>query len=746
MHRQIYPVLFASGLIVATAVCLRPQMTEELLAIARAETGYVTNPLRSSPAATSRFAPIEGDYSHAPGDPYVAEAPYGAGGQSAKWRQPWSPVEPSGPAGTGSAQTAGVGYPYSPQEAPDYRRHSAAQYVPQQNGYARPTGAATEKSNPSGVAGNGRYGANVLPPVQASAQEQLPPYAPASPGLDPRVQYQPTPPYHHAQGARPPADHYGAPAAGFASPAGPTGGSTDAYRAASNDAPPGAPQRQAAEMMPFAGQYGGSSMDRSADRYRAASETNPPAGHTGGISTSIPTGPAQMGTNNPTPTHLSAARRTPDNAASRSSGQSPAAAGYDTSVYPGPSYATPQAPAQPTNGWGRSAAPSAGPTRTDATRPAYRPDPPPSVASADPAPRYRPAGAPQAPPVRGSDRVADLRSNANAPRAVPARREPAAQPCASAQILARVGSDVILASEVLPSVNDTIRRNSERIPEGQEDLFRQRLIRQRLKALIETKLIYQDALRSIPEEGLPHIKKQLEEEFEKAEIHNMMERAGAGSRQELEAKLAALGTSIQREKKSFSERILAAQWMRQQIDHDQEITHAQMLAYYEEHAEEFETPARARWQELAVHFSEFPSRAAARQALAQMGNQIIDGTDFAEVAKAHSDGPTASSGGNRDWTTKGSLRNQKLDKALFSLPIGRLSPILEDERGLMIVRVVQREEVRRKPFVEAQVEIREKIREDRVRKQQEAYAEKLRDQIPVWTIFDEPGADIEIEG
>ena len=67
------------------------------------------------------------------------------------------------------------------------------------------------------------------------------------------------------------------------------------------------------------------------------------------------------------------------------------------------------------------------------------------------------------------------------------------------------------------------------------------------------------------------------------------------------------------------------------------------------------------------------------------------GAPFPEIARSGSDGVTASDGGARDWTTQGSLVSKKLDEALFGLPVGELSPILEDEYGLHIVRVTERE-------------------------------------------------------
>jgi len=310
------------------------------------------------------------------------------------------------------------------------------------------------------------------------------------------------------------------------------------------------------------------------------------------------------------------------------------------------------------------------------------------------------------------------------------------QPCPGTAILARVGNEAILESEVIAAVNEMLERNKDRIPPEQLESQRLMLIKRQLQNRIETKLVCQDVKRTIPEEGWRQITAQLEKEFEEHEVERMMKQAGLSTRQELENRLRELGSSLERERRTFCERVLAQQWVRQRIKPNEEITYDQMLDYYRRHLEEFTTPARARWEELMVRFSKHPNKAAAYEAIARLGNQVAAGMPFAEVARAASDGPTAAEGGQRQWTSRGSLVCEALDQALFSLPLGVLSPIIEGPTGYHIIRVVEREEARIKPFLEAQVEIREKIVRDRTEKQLREYLAELETRTPVWTVFD----------
>ena len=80
---------------------------------------------------------------------------------------------------------------------------------------------------------------------------------------------------------------------------------------------------------------------------------------------------------------------------------------------------------------------------------------------------------------------------------------------------------------------------------------------------------------------------------------------------------------------------------------------------------------------------------------------------------------------------------QELDAALFNLPVGQLSPIIEGAKGYHIIRVTGREAEVVKPFLEAQVDIKKKIADQRSQKQFREYLAKLEARTPVWTIFDD---------
>jgi parvulin-like peptidyl-prolyl isomerase len=278
-------------------------------------------------------------------------------------------------------------------------------------------------------------------------------------------------------------------------------------------------------------------------------------------------------------------------------------------------------------------------------------------------------------------------------------------------------------------------------PEKVREL-RLQICRQVLDPHIETLLVYVDACREIPADKLPEIRKNVDRAFDEQQLPRMMKEANAANSLEFEKSLRARGMSLDRMKKMFFERGLAQEWLKKNVKTSDEIPHAELIAWYQNHLADYDYPAKARFESLTVKMGLKRSRQAAWDLLASMGNEVLAGRPFAEVAKGRSEGPTASQGGQFDWTSKGSLASVKLDEAIFSLPIGQLSAIIEDGETLHIVRVIERQDAGRTPFLEAQVSIKETLIADRRKAATDEYLAKIRGRTPVWTVFDDQGGSI----
>jgi hypothetical protein len=311
----------------------------------------------------------------------------------------------------------------------------------------------------------------------------------------------------------------------------------------------------------------------------------------------------------------------------------------------------------------------------------------------------------------------------------------------TAMVVARVGPEVVLESDLLtPKALDWLDTVSPNLKPEQVRELKLQICRQVIDQHIETLLVYVDACREIPEDKLPEIRKNVDKAFDEQYLPKLMQEAKAANTLEYEQSLRAKGQSLDRLRKMFFERGIAQEWLRKNAGGDEEIPHAEMIAWYQNHLADYDYPAKARFEAITVKDGLKRSRQQAWQLLAEMGNEVLAGRPLADVAKARSEGPTASTGGQFDWATKGSLSSKVLDEAIFSLPVGQLSTILEDEHALHIIRVTERKEAGRISFVEAQVEIRNTLHDERKQRQMDEYLARLRERTPIWTIFDgQPG-------
>jgi len=316
-----------------------------------------------------------------------------------------------------------------------------------------------------------------------------------------------------------------------------------------------------------------------------------------------------------------------------------------------------------------------------------------------------------------------------------------------ALVVARVGSEVVLESDLLtPKAIEWLEGVSAGLTAEQIRELRLQICRQVIDPHVETLLVFNDALREIPGDKLPDVRRSVDKAFDETILPQLVQEAKVATALEYERSLRAKGQSLDRMRKQFFERGLAQEWLRKNSGADEEIPHGDLIAWYQNNLADFEYPARARFESLTIKTAGQRSRQEAWDILAGMGNEVLAGRPFAEVAKARSEGPTAKSGGAFDWTCRGSLASKPLDEAIFSLPVGELSTIIEDGTGLSIVRVIERQDAGRTPFLEAQVQIRQTLRDERRRKQQESYLARLRAQTPVWTVFDEDGPEPRMAG
>ncbi len=302
-------------------------------------------------------------------------------------------------------------------------------------------------------------------------------------------------------------------------------------------------------------------------------------------------------------------------------------------------------------------------------------------------------------------------------------------------VVAIVNSNQILAGDVFGAYSQQMEKMKAQLTPEQFAQAQRDLLKRDLPDHIERTLLAHALKTSLKQEQVEKLDQVLDEAFNE-HVGKLLEKTGTGSAMELNEKLKKEGTSLDDLRKTFGKHQLAMQYLATESEVNIEIGRQELLDYYNAHLQDYSHPSRVKWQELRISFGENGGRNGALEKLNEAVKDLQEGVSFGEVAKKHSDGPTATLGGEWDWTIKGSLADEEVNNQLFTLPVGGISKIMETPDYFRVVRVVTREDAHITPFEELQLDIRGTIIEAAQRKKTEEVVARLKKSATIETIFD----------
>jgi peptidyl-prolyl cis-trans isomerase SurA len=308
---------------------------------------------------------------------------------------------------------------------------------------------------------------------------------------------------------------------------------------------------------------------------------------------------------------------------------------------------------------------------------------------------------------------------------------------------AGVGDEVITLNDLVSAVREYRKKHPSQRPPNKDEL--NQMGKGILLMLIERSLLTQEAKRTLKNpKMLDHLMSYAEEAWNKEELPPLLRKYYATNAYELKEKMTADNRSLDAIHESFRQDFLAQAFLQQKIGGRLKVELPEMLKYYQEHVNDPENqrPATITWREILVETKKYPSPQAAREKAERLADRIRKGEAFATLAKTESDGPslTKSAGGLME-TTPGSYGVASVNHAIESLPVGKLSEILEGPNSLHLVVVEKRRAAGPITFEESQDQIRRVLQDQKVQKERVALLEKLRKQTVVWTIFDNTESD-----
>jgi len=303
-------------------------------------------------------------------------------------------------------------------------------------------------------------------------------------------------------------------------------------------------------------------------------------------------------------------------------------------------------------------------------------------------------------------------------------------------VVAVVNGNTVLAGDVFAPYARQMVKMRDQLTDEQYLAAQRELLKRDLPGHIERTLLSHALKSTLKQEQIDKLDSVLDEAFAE-HVQKLLIKTQTSSALELDKKLQEEGTSLADIRQTFGTQQLAMQYLATESQVNVQLGRVDLLNYYRENLDRYSHPTRVKWQEIRVSITPQQDRKAAVLKLNEVVKKLQEGVPFPDVARELSDGPTATQGGNWDWTKEDSLADVELNKELFSLPTGAISRIIETEQHFRIIRVVEREDAHVTPFEELQAELRDEIRATKRHDKTAEVLRKLNKTAVIQTIFDD---------
>ena len=131
-------------------------------------------------------------------------------------------------------------------------------------------------------------------------------------------------------------------------------------------------------------------------------------------------------------------------------------------------------------------------------------------------------------------------------------------------------------------------------------------------------------------------------------------------------------------------------------------TEAECRAYYEGNIEQFSDEDEVRASHIFKSVRETEKREAIFKAFCEVRQRLVDGADFTELAREHSDKPAEEI--DLGFFKRGELMDE-FEIVTFSMKAGEVSPVFATQHGFHLAKVTERKAGQPKPFESVRADI-----------------------------------------
>jgi peptidyl-prolyl cis-trans isomerase SurA len=350
------------------------------------------------------------------------------------------------------------------------------------------------------------------------------------------------------------------------------------------------------------------------------------------------------------------------------------------------------------------------------------------LAAQQPTPAPQTQNPPPKPTLEKPDEApADVPAAAAPKKSVPA---PAKKPAVSAsegkvveEIVARVNNEVITRSEfehAKATADEDAKSDCQNrcTPEQLNQLIEDRK-KNALRELIDQSLLVQRA-KDMGISVEPDVIKQLDQ----IRIENKLP-----SMEALEEAVSKQGINWEDFKNNIRSGLLTKKVISSEVGSHINVPKDEIQKYYDEHKQEFMRPEQVALRSIEVNTTgkDATEVAELKKKAETARKRIMDGEDFAEIAKRYSDGTTAKQGGYLGQYKRGEL-SKELEDTVFKMKRNDLTEVMETKQGFLIMQVLEHYDEGEQSLAKVENEINEKLYSQRMEPALREYLKTLREE------------------
>lgn len=281
------------------------------------------------------------------------------------------------------------------------------------------------------------------------------------------------------------------------------------------------------------------------------------------------------------------------------------------------------------------------------------------------------------------------------------------------RIVAIVNNDAITLAELQESILMFRQENRQQVSMSDEELGRQFLTR-----LIDNRLQLQEAERD----------KIVVDEIElNEEITERMKRFGTKTIEEFEALVKGQGLTVEAVKKRLRDSLRVTKVVRRRVTLRVSVTDPEITQYIEENRSKLETGLSYHAGHILIvaESDTDASWEAARIRADMIRTQVVDGGEFAELAKKNSRDASAKDGGDLGNLHRGEL-SQEIEEQILALRPGQVSRPYKSQLGYHIFRLESKESLDGEALQRVRQQVREILYREKYEARMEAWIKEIK--------------------